>query len=94
MNMAIKRIKYINYILSVVHFSTFKVLYIFSSSEGEPQQATALTAVAMTEMDADTIHVELNSITTLKFVRRFSGVSEIVAFNGLNWLDFNGKGSV
>ena len=58
---------------------------------GEPQQATSLTAIAMTEENADTIHVELNPITTLKFVRIYSGVTEVVEFHDQFWLDFNGN---
>ena len=45
----------------------------------------------MTEENADTIHVELNPITTLKFVRIYSGNNEVVEFHDQFWLDFNGN---
>ncbi|XP_072048712.1 sushi domain-containing protein 2-like [Amphiura filiformis] len=58
---------------------------------GIPQKATSLTAIAMKEDTSDTIHVELNEITTMKFVRKYSGITEILSFHDQFWLDFNGK---
>ncbi len=53
--------------------------------------ATVVTAIAMGEPNLDSIHVELNEITVLKFERTFKGSSETVDFYGQEWLDFNGK---
>ncbi|XP_072021726.1 sushi domain-containing protein 2-like [Amphiura filiformis] len=57
---------------------------------GIPQKVTSLTAIAMKEDTSDTIHVELDKITTMKFVRKYSGITEIVSFHDQFWLDFNG----
>ena len=53
--------------------------------------ATVMTAIAMQEDNSDGIHVELNPITELRFIRKVTGTSEQVEFYDLEWLDFNGK---
>ena len=50
-----------------------------------------MTAIAMQEDNSDGIHVELNPITELKFIRKVAGSTEQVEFYDLEWLDFNGK---
>ncbi len=60
-------------------------------SPGIPQKATSLTAIAMKEDTSDTIHVELNVINTMQFVRMYQGNTEIIEFNDQFWLDFYGR---
>ena len=50
-----------------------------------------MTAIAMQEDNSDGIHVELNPIIELKFIRKVAGSTEQVEFYDLEWLDFNGK---
>ncbi|XP_072049265.1 sushi domain-containing protein 2-like [Amphiura filiformis] len=61
-----------------------------SSCNSTDANATVVTAIAMGEPNSDTIHVELNSITVLKFIRKVSGSTEVVDFYGQEWLDFTG----
>ena len=53
--------------------------------------ATVVTAVAMQEEGSDILHVELNAITVLRFIRKAAGSTEVVDFHDQTWLDFNGK---